>query len=135
MNVVACAAPAGPIEPAPITSLPLDGIVGNRQVSAFWAADEAYYLLAQPQAGAFEDAQWFRVEAGDEGKSDENMDERVAIATLMSTIFPIGGGRVAFPVGSTGRRFYRVWRTSGSAAKTRTRILEVRAGRSRRLPA
>jgi len=134
MNVVACAAPVGPIEPAPITSLPLDGIVGNRQVSAFWAADEAYYLLAQPQGDGAENAQWYRVDAG-MVEGDDNMDERVAIATMMSTIFPIGGGRVAFPVGSTGRRFYRVWRSGGSAAKTRTRILEVRAGRSRRLPA
>ena len=136
MLVVACDAPNGPIESAPITSLPLAAIVGNREVSAFWGSDDAYYVRTRSDEGA---AEWFRLESG---ASDEvgDLGERLAIAELMSSITPIGGGRVAFPFGSTGRRFYRVWRTgktaSGNAAnKTRTRILEVRAGRSRRLPA
>ncbi len=132
MRVVACEAPTGLIEPAPLTSLPLAGFVGNREVATFWGSDDAYYLRAVPsdQAGQ---AEWFRLEAdvADEG----SMSERIKIAALMANITPLGAGRVAFPVGSTGRRFYRVWRANPSTRNGRTRILEVRAARSRRLPA
>jgi hypothetical protein len=133
MRAVACSAPTGPLEPAPITSLPLAADVGNGEVRAFWGDDDAYYVRAEAADGSAA-AQWFRLESGLVVETG-NLQERVAIARLMHDITPIGGGRVAFPVGSTGRRFYRVWRSSRSASSGRTRILAVRAGRSRRLPA
>lgn len=133
MRAVACSAPTGPLEPAPITSLPLAAVVGNREIQAFWGEDDAYYVCADvADHGA--PTEWFRLETGAIVDA-EDLQERVAIAKMMHDITPIGGGRVAFPVGSTGRRFYRVWRSSRSASSGRTRILAVRAGRSRRLPA
>ena len=134
MLVVACAAPFGPLESAPITSLPMAAIVGNSEISAFWGDDDAYYVRTGAVGGEERaSTQWFRVESGATSE-ESDLDERMAIARLMGDITPIGGGRVAFPVGSTGRRFYRVWRTN-AAKNGRTRILAVRAGRSRRLPA
>ena len=135
MHVVACAAPTGLLEPAPITSLPLAAIVGNTALTAYWGSDDAYYVLASAAKDTTESAdQWFRIEAG-EVAAEGSLEERMAIARLMANITPIGGGRVAFPVGSSGRRIYRVWRTTASASGGRTRILEVRAARSRRRPA
>ncbi len=113
-----------------MTSLPLESTVGNAELAAFWAGDDAYYVCADP--GADGAAQWYRLDSGAiEGES--TLEERMAASKTMADITPIGGGRVAFPVGSSGRRFYRVWR-SGSASG-RTRILAVRAGRSHRRPA
>lgn len=62
------------------------------------------------------------------------------MGALLADIIPLGGHTVTFPVGSTGRRVYRVWRgAKGRSAKGtaggRTKILGVRAARSRRLPA
>jgi hypothetical protein len=128
MHVVACAAPVGMLEPAPLTSLPLASTLGNTELTAFWGADDAYYVLA----GAESDGRWYRMESG-ETAVVENLAERVAIASLMADIIPLGGGRVAFPFGSSGRRAYRVWRSGANGGKTR--ILEVRAARSRRRPA
>ena len=133
MNVVACAAPSGHLEPAPITSLPFEHNVKDFQLAAFWAGDDDYYLRAQAGVDGVE--QWYRIDADTTAVPEGSVDERLAISRLMADITPIGGGRVAFPVGSSGRRIYRVWR-SGSAAKSgRTRILAVRAARSRRQPA
>ena len=133
MNVVACAAPSGHLEPAPITSLPFEHNVHESELTAFWGSDDDYYVRAQSGAEAAE--QWYRIDADMTDASESTFEERMAISRLMADITPIGGGRVAFPVGSSGRRVYRVWR-SGSAAKSgRTRILAVRAGRSRRQPA
>lgn len=133
MKVVACAAPSGHLEPAPITSLPFEQNVNESELTAFWGSDDDYYLRAQSGAEAVE--QWYRIDADMTDASESTFEERMAISRLMADITPIGGGRVAFPVGSSGRRVYRVWR-SGSAAKTgRTRILAVRAARSRRQPA
>ena len=130
MNVVACAAPSGHLEPAPITSLPFEQNVDGSELAAFWGSDDDYYLCAQ--AGVDGAAQWYRIDADMTGMPEGTVEERLAISRLMADITPIGGGRVAFPVGSSGRRVYRVWR-SGSAAKSgRTRILAVRAARSRR---
>jgi hypothetical protein len=84
------------------------------------------------QAGAEAEARWFRIESG-VSPVEENLEERAAIGKLMADIIPLGGGRVAFPFGSTGRRAYRVWRAGANGGKTR--ILEVRAARSRRRPA
>ncbi len=143
MLVVACAAPTESLEPAPLTSLPMAAMMGKGQLSAFWGGDDAYYVHASdvsgsaaseaPTDGLAAAGQWFRIDA-DAVADAGDLAERVEIARLLADIIPIGGGRVAFPVGSTGRRFYRIWRT-GSATGSRTRILEVRAARSRRQPA
>ena len=133
MNVVACPAPSGHLEPAPITSLPFEQNVKDSTLAAFWGSDDDYYLRAQ--VGADGSEQWYRIDADMTRVPAGTVDERLAISRLMADITPIGGGRVAFPIGSSGRRIYRVWR-SGSAAKSgRTRILAVRAARSRRQPA
>jgi len=133
MIVVACSAPECTLEPAPITSLPLASVLGNTQVSAFWGADDSYYLMACGGQDA-ETSRWYRIDAGEQ-MLEGNHEEGVAIGRLMADSTPIGGGRVAFPVGSSGRRVYRVWRTGASGQAGKTRILEVRAARSRRLPA
>jgi hypothetical protein len=134
MIVVACAAPDCSLEPAPITSLPAASLVGNTALSAFWGGDDAYYLTV-PATNEGEEARWFRIDSGEVLSVEDNHEERVALGKLMADITPIGGGRVAFPVGSSGRRVYRVWRTGAAANGGKTRILEVRAARSRRQPA
>lgn len=132
MNVVACAAPSGSLEPAPLTSLPLESAVGNTELTAFWSGDDDYFVCAGAGASGVE--QWYRIDSG-AIQAESSLEERVAISAMMADITPIGGGRVAFPVGSSGRRFYRVWRSGAAARSGRTRILAVRAARSRRQPA
>jgi hypothetical protein len=133
MNVVACAAPSGSMEPAPLTSLPVESTVGKNELTAFWGSDDAYYLCAS--LGVSGSEQWYRIDTGAAATAESTLEERTAISKLMADITPIGGGRVAFPVGSSGRRFYRVWRSGAAANSGRTRILAVRAARSRRQPA
>jgi hypothetical protein len=131
MNVVACAAPHGSIEPAPLTSFPVDTGDLSAKLAAFWAADDRYYVRADGDAGT----RWFRIEAE---QAEEHADEaaRAAMGRMLADIIPMGGGRVAFPIGSTGRTVFRVWRSRGADQRpSRTRILAVRAARSRRLPA
>jgi hypothetical protein len=141
MQVVPCPAPLGALEPAPLTCLPSAHSLGT--VSAYWSGDEYYVLVdgcdqADPAVGG-----WYRfeVEAGtDACLSQDEVERAAAEARGMLDVIPMGGGRVAFPVGSTGRTVYRVWRTkgrNGDAARNafRTRILGVRAGRSLRRPA
>lgn len=130
MQVVACAAPIGSLEPAPLTSMPLASELGSVELQAFWSESDDYYV----RAGGELDGRWFRIDA-DEVPVKTSIEEREEIGRLLSDIIPLGGGRVAFPVGSTGRRFYRVWRSNSATNGGRTRILEVRAARSRRLPA
>ena len=132
MQVVACAAPIGAVEPAPLTSLPLAATLGKAELRAFWGSNDEYFVHAAAADSAAEGA-WYRIDVAPV-VVESTLEERMAIAALMADITPIGGGKVAFPIGSTGRRFYRVWRT-GTSAKSRTRILEVRAARSRRRPA
>ena len=134
MLVVACAAPSCALDPAPVTSLPLSSIVGNSEIAAFWGGDDAYYVFASAQNSAADSGQWYRIEAS-VGTIEGTLEERAALGELMANITPMGGGRVAFPVGSSGRRVYRVWRTGASSNGGKTRILEVRAARSRRRPA
>lgn len=142
MHVVACAAPTGSLEPAPITSLPLRTTLGNAQISAFWSDDDRYYVLAETAATESADAvgdaelhqQWFCFEAV-MPTIEPDTAELEALGKLMADITPIGGGRVAFPIGSSGRRVYRVWRTGAMAQGGKTKIQEVRAARSRRRPA
>ncbi len=131
MQLIACDAPRGLIEPAPLTDLPLHIAVAGVHVVAFWTGDDEYVVRAQGESGT----SWYR---GDTGSAAERVDEDAqrVIGALMADIIPMGLGRVLFPVGSTGRTVFRVWRVSNrSAAGKRTRILGVRAGRSRRLPA
>jgi len=131
MHVVACNAPLGSVDPAPLTSLPIHMGSASDRVTAFWGNDDQYLVCVEGTAGPA----WYRIEADTcEPTSDEAT--RIAIGSMMADIIPLGAGRIAFPVGSSGRRVYRVWRAAQGAAKGgRTRILGVRAGRSRRLPA
>ncbi len=130
MHVVSCTAPLGPMEPAPLTSMTLGVAEAGSQFDAFWLSDDSYVVRATALAGTA----WFRIDA--EPLSDASDDEtRLAMAALLANVTPIGGGRVPFPVGSTGRTVFRVWRANGAARTGRTRILGVRAARSRRQPA
>ena len=130
MNVVACAAPHGSIDPAPLTSMPVGSGDTSTKLAAFWAADDRYYVRAEGESGTH----WFCLD--DEAVAEPTeAASRAAIGQMMSSIIPMGGGRVAFPVGSTGRTVFRVWRSRQGGRPARTRILAVRAARSRRLPA
>lgn len=129
MLVVACPAPTGAIEPAPLTSLPIAGAT-NAELSAFWAADDRYYVRAD-RSGA--ESCWFRIDSG--AQADLATDAS-RFNHSSAVIGHVGAphGTVPFPVGSTGRTVFRVWRVKGTEKLGRTRILAVRAGRSRRLP-
>ena len=134
MHVVAIDAPIGPMELAPITSLPIHTDVGADRISAFWTDDDRYVVRSEGATGV----SWYRIDAElgaelDAGES-ASLEAKRALGALLADIIPLGGGRVAFPVGSTGRRTYRVWRGAKGTAG-RTKILGVRAARSRRLPA
>lgn len=128
MHVVNCTAPAGVLEPAPFTSLPLCGADARGQASAFWTDDDGYRLRVETPDGVT----WYRIESGAVAEEPKDAATRFAMSTFLANVTPIGGGRIAFPAGSTGRVVYRVWRGRRSV---RTRILAVRAARSRRLPA
>jgi hypothetical protein len=131
MQVVACNAPVGTVEPAPLTSLPIHMGLDCEAVTAFWSSDDQYLMRVDGPDGAT----WFRIEAEPAAPASDDAT-RLAIGAMMADIIPLGAGRVAFPVGSSGRRVYRVWRASkGASGGGKTRILGVRAGRSRRLPA
>jgi hypothetical protein len=131
MLVVACPAPAGAIEPAPLTCLPFaERDEASLVLTAYWAADDRYYVRAERADGA--DA-WFRIEtgAGDLATEASRLNGNDAV---LGHLGPREGG-VAFPAGSSGRTVFRVWRAKGAERPGRTRILAVRAARSRRLPA
>lgn len=120
------------MEPAPLTSLPIVAFDdGSAQLSGFWASDDSYYVRARNASGA---NRWFRIESGeaDEDCSDGALD--AGVAAMVADGGARNGG-VACPPGSTGRTVFRVWRAKGADRLGRTRILGVRAGRSRRLPA
>lgn len=134
MNVVPCDAPVGQMEPAPITSLPVHIASTGERIEAFWTADDRYVLCTTGGAGA----QWFMIEALSDTTEQPSEAERLALGALIADILPLGGGRVAFPCGSTGRQVFRVWRAAKSDAsgrRPRTTILGVRAARSHRRPA
>ncbi len=127
MKIVPCSVPSGSIESAPLTSLPL-GLGGvETRVDAFWAEDDSYLVRLDEPMGAL----WFRVEAESTAEEAQPLSAERCTREL-AEVTPIGGGRVLFPVGSTGRTVFRVWRASGAERTGRTRILGVRAGRSRR---
>jgi len=130
MIIVPCPAPIGAIDPAPLTSLPLDTGNVETRVDAFWTADDDYLVRIGNGNG---DA-WYRIDT--ESSATVGDDEtRRAMAAFMANVTSIGTGRVSFPVGSSGRTVFRVWRVGGSNRVARTTILGVRAARSRRLPA
>ncbi len=134
MHVVAIDAPIGPMELAPITSLPIHNDVAADRISAFWTDDDRYVVRSEGAHGV----SWYRIDADMGADIDADMpaslEAKRTLGALLADIIPLGGGRVAFPVGSTGRRVYRVWRATAGGTG-RTRILGVRAARSRRLPA
>jgi hypothetical protein len=105
----------------------------GEQVAAFWTSDDRYVLRAEGDQGVH----WYGFDAAIvPSVNDEQREERRLLGALLADIIPLGGGRVAFPIGSSGRRVYRVWRAAkGGPGAGRTRILGVRAARSRRLPA
>ena len=151
MRVVPCEVPIGQLDPAPITSLPLDMDGAAGSATAFWNSADEYFLCLPATSGSLEsaasDGRWFRIEdeaGGDLQPPRGDQESRESAARQFLEVIPMGGGRVAFPVGSTGRTVYRVWRSKGGSAKAnatadrparRTRILGVRAGRSLRRPA
>jgi hypothetical protein len=122
------------MELAPITSLPIHTDLRADRLSAFWTDDDRYVVRSEGAQGVV----WYRIDTGEEADGDAvlaaSFEARRALGALMADIIPLGGGRVAFPVGSTGRRVYRVWRAA-KGGTGRTKILGVRAARSRRLPA
>ena len=130
MLVVACAAPLGSIEPAPLTSMPLGISASVSGLAAFWASDDNYFVRAESADGTT----WYRIESEPLPETGDDAT-RHAMAALLADVTPIGGGRVAFPLGSSGRTVYRVWRSQSTGAAARFKILAVRAARSRRLPA
>lgn len=134
MHVVPIDAPIGPMELAPITCLPIHTDLGADRISAFWTDDDQYVVRSEGAGGVT----WHRIASEglttDAGLDEATLETRRALGALLADVIPLGGGRVAFPVGSTGRRVYRVWRGAAGGAG-RTRILGVRAARSRRLPA
>lgn len=132
MHVVAIDAPIGQMEPAPVTSFAIHTDLAATRLTAFWTVDDDYVVRAEDAAGVC----WYRIDTDVQPDTDAeaSLEAKRALGALLADIVPLGGGRVAFPVGSTGRRVYRVWR-SANGASARTRILGVRAARSRRLPA
>ena len=134
MHVVTIDAPIGPIEPAPVTSLPIHTAADADRLSAFWTDDDQYVVRSEGAHGVI----WYRIDAEtgtDTVTADAaSLEAKRALGALLADIIPLGGGRVAFPVGTAGRRVYRVWRAAAGGTG-RTRILGVRAARSRRLPA
>lgn len=143
MKVIACAAPIGTLEPAPMTSLPLGIVDGSARASAFWSDDDGYFVRVGTSEAPSDGARWFRIaDAVSEPSASAPIEDaaRASAARQWIDVTPMGGGRIAFPVGSTGRTIYRVWRSKGGRANDergtgRTRILGVRAGRSLRRPA
>lgn len=136
MLVIACAAPKGAIEPAPLTSLPVAAFDdSSAELAGFWASDDAYYVRARTESGA---NRWFRIESGLDAGAIADLATDALKAAGIAGMVADGGprqGGVAFPAGSAGRTVFRVWRAKGADRMGRTRILGVRAGRSRRLPA
>lgn len=136
MHVVPCDAPVGLMDPAPITSLPVHIANSGDRIEAFWTADDQYVLRTSGTAGV----QWFMIDAVSDSAAEPTEAERLALGALLADILPLGGGRVAFPRGSTGRQVFRVWRgvrakADASGRRPRTTILGVRAARSHRRPA
>lgn len=141
MHFVACTAPNGAVEPAPLSSLPFPAAVAfGATVRAFWAADDRYYLC-ETLRGTRD--RWYRIDsAGAMAVSSSEPQVRVLP-------FPAPAHRETGT--TTGRIVYRVIRGTlrrfagdaaqgetaqgGTPRRGRTRILAVRAAASRRQPA
>lgn len=131
MQIQPCSAPIENLEPAPLTDMSIHMGLDQSVLSAFWGGDDAYYVRAAGAAGAPD--QWFQVAREASQENSLSTEELLKLGDLMASVLPLSAGRVAFPVGSSGRTVYRIWRTE--SAQGRTKIRAVRAGRSRRLPA
>ena len=129
MLFVQCAAPSGAVQAAPLTSMPLGLREGHGTATAFWLEDDSYRVRVE----GVDATSWYRIDA--DLRDDEPADQaaRLALSNFLANVTSIGRGHVAFPVGSSGRRVYRVWR--GNRDLARTRILAVRVAQSRRRPA
>ena len=129
MQIQPCSAPTDALEPAPLTSLALE-LGEGADIQAFWAGDDGYFVRTLSVRGE----QWFRIDLGEMHASGQSPEALAKLGLMMTSVLPISTGRVAFPIGSTGRTVFRVWR-SRTLSLGRTRILGVRAARSRRQPA
>lgn len=132
MQILRCDTPTESLEPAPLTDLAIHMDMDAHALSAFWSGDDGYVVRAAAPNG---DELWFQVVVEADATSDLCETERLRLGALMASVLPLGAGRVAFPVGSSGRTVYRIWRTVGEGNSGRTKIRAVRAARSRRLPA
>lgn len=131
MQIQPCSAPIETLEPAPLTDMSIHMGMDQSVLSAFWGGDDAYYVRATGTEGSQD--QWFQVACEESTDHSMSTEELLQLGELMSSVLPLSAGRVAFPVGSSGRTVYRIWRTE--SARGGTKIRAVRAGRSRRLPA
>ena len=129
MQIRRCTAPSDTLEPAPLTSLPLE-IMNGAAPQAYWSGDDGYYLRTDSPSGE----QWYRADVCTSPAHSTSAEALESLVRTMSTVLPFSAGRVAFPIGTAGRTVFRVWRSNASA-KGRTKILGVRAARSRRQPA
>ena len=131
MHFVECDAPHGAIDPAPMTSAPRTADATLIAPTAFWTEDGSYRLRVEGSGTS----SWYRMDADGGGELPTDLGARMAMSNFLSNVTSIGRGRVLFPVGSTGRRVYRVWRGNRDGVLARTRILAVRVAQLRRRPA
>lgn len=129
MQILPCAAPIDSLESAPLTDMSLHISVSAAQLSAFWGANDRYYLRALDETGA---EQWFEGALNETTASDMSATEAAELTRQLALVLPLATGKPAFAVGSSGRTVYRVWRTQTADNRSRTRIRAVRAGQSRR---
>jgi hypothetical protein len=134
MQILPCARPTDHLETAPLTDLSVHMDVTAEELTAFWCGDEGYYLRAVDAAGV---ESWFSVQVQEVVEPEPTACEAADLSARLASVLPLATGRATFPVGSSGRTVYRVWRTrsADSQGQGRTKIRAVRAGRSRRLPA
>lgn len=134
MQFLPCARPTDSLEIAPLTDMSVHMDETADSLHAFWSGDDAYYVCAVDQAGA---EAWYRIQAEATSEAVATATEAAELSAQLASILPLATGCATFPVGSSGRTVYRVWRTrsADNQGQSRTKIRAVRAARSRRLPA
>lgn len=116
MDLLTCSAPAGRIEPAPLTSL-LAASEGTEVWGAFWGEDDGYYLRRTARDGA---ERWFQV--------GEEPGAASAPRTSARATPPMGAPIAAG--GATGRRVVFLFRAGARGGRVTS--LAIRVGPSRR---
>lgn len=117
MDLVHCTAPAGRIEPAPLTCLVPDAEPASAW-GAFWGEDDAYYVRRTQDDGA---VRWFQV-AADAGVA------RSAGGPALTAMPELAGT----PAGSAGAGRRVVFLFRAGARGGRVTSLAIRVGPSRR---